>query len=591
MDLETMLAEVAVGHPRPLSIGRIMRELDALERELGIEAGVQFRLTTTNLVVVCSGPDQVRGLGLLLGELCAEFPCRCLVAILDPEAEKGTLQGWASLTCHPHRRQHMCCEQVILYCPGGQGESVPSLVSATLLPEVPTLSWWRGEPSFGSHLLEQVLELSDRVVFDSADFPVSRMEAVQALVMDRYHQEQAFSDLSWGRLEEWREEIASLFDPPEAIECLSALAQVEIRFVPGPDPVPPQPLLLAGWLASRLGWRPAPLSWTGDAFVAHFSGGSGRGELRLVPVWAEGLAGQTCAFSARTRQGREFRVDQVRPRRRGGREAWKNGLDPEVARRLEQMGRELSTLSRDVVYQEALESALEVAFQAPEPRLQVVADLAEAAADHIEARLREQEGPFRIALAGGRTPRRLYAILAGRDLPWERLRVFLGDERVVPEDHPDSNYRMVRETLLEGSPLQPDHVFRWETERGPEEAARAYAQALDREFAGAPPCFDLVLLGLGEDGHTASLFPGTPALQVFDQPTAANPLGEGKGWRLTLTMPVLNLARRAVFLVGGRAKSAILRRVLAREPFPASRVRGREGTLFLADREAAPEGP
>ncbi|GEM_PF-289017 len=589
MDLETMLAEVSVGHPRPLSIGRIMRELDDLERELGIEAGVQFRLTTTNLVVVCSGPDQVRGLGLLLGELCAEFPCRCLVAVLDPEAEKGTLQGWASLTCHPHRRQHMCCEQVILYCPGGQGESVPSLVSATLLPEVPTLSWWRGEPPFGTHLLEQVLELSDRVVFDSADFPVSRMESVQALVTDRYHQEQAFSDLSWGRLEEWREEIASLFDPPEATECLSALAQVEIRFVPGPDPVPPQPLLLAGWLASRLGWRPVPMTWADDAFVARLSGGSGRVELRLVPVWAEGQSGRPVGLVAKTRQGREFRVDEVRPRRRGGRDVWKSGLEPEVARRLEQMGRELSTLSRDVVYQETLESALEVAFQAPEPRLQVVADLAEAAADHLEARLREQEGPFRLALAGGSTPRRLYSLLAERDLPWERLRIFLGDERAVPEDHPDSNFRMVRETLLAGSTLQSEQVFRWETERGPDEAARVYAQALDREFAGAPPCFDLVLLGLGEDGHTASLFPGSPALQVFDRATAANPLGPGKGSRLTLTLPVLNLARSAMFLVGGRAKASILRRVLAGGPFPASRVRGREGTLFLADREACPD--
>jgi len=100
-----------------------------------------------------------------------------------------------------------------------------------------------------------------------------------------------------------------------------------------------------------------------------------------------------------------------------------------------------------------------------------------------------------------------------------------------------------------------------------------------------------VLLGLGEDGHTASLFPGSSALQVFDRPTAANPLGPGKGWRLTLTLPVLNLARSAMFLAGGRAKASILRRVLAGEPFPASRVRGREGTLFLADREACPEEP
>lgn len=586
MELETLLAEVSVGHPRPLEIARIVRELDALEREQGIESGVQFRLTTTNLVVVCTGPDQARGLGPLLRELCAEFPCRCLVAILDPQAEPQDMQGWASLTCHPYRRQHMCCEQVILYCPGGQGESIPSLVSATLLPEVPTLSWWRGDPPLGSQFLEQLLELSDRVVFDSADFPVSRLEAVQALVTDRYHQEQAFSDLSWGRLEGWREEIASLFDPPEATECLPALERVEIRFVPGADPLPPQPLLLAGWLASRLGWRRSHLKWAGEDFRARFAGGGGQVELSLRPAWVEGHSGQPLGFLARTREGREFRVDVVRPRRRGGRDAWRNDLEPETARWLEQMGRELSTLSRDVVYQEALESALEMDSFPPGPRLEVVEDLAEAAADLLEARSRASEGPFRVALAGGSTPRRLYSLLAGRDLPWERMRFFLGDEREVPADHPDSNYRMVRETLLEGSPLRPEQIFRWETERGPEQAARAYAQALEGEFSGAFPSLDLVLLGLGEDGHTASLFPGTPALHLHDRPAVANPLGGGRGWRLTLTFPVLNLARTALFLVSGRSKSSILRRVLAGEPFPAGRVRAREETLFLADREA-----
>lgn len=226
------------------------------------------------------------------------------------------------------------------------------------------------------------------------------------------------------------------------------------------------------------------------------------------------------------------------------------------------------------------------------PRLEVArdpADLAARAADHVEALLRAGSGPFRLALSGGSTPRALYARLAGRDLPWERLRLFLGDERAVPPDHPDSNYRMVRETLLAGAPLAPEQVHRWETERGPEGAAEAYEATLAREFGGFPPRFDLVLLGMGDDGHTASLFPGTPALEVLDRSTAANPPGGSRGWRLTLTFPVLNAARRVLFLVAGASKTPALRTVLAGGDLPAARVRGTEDTLFLVDRAAWPE--
>lgn len=226
------------------------------------------------------------------------------------------------------------------------------------------------------------------------------------------------------------------------------------------------------------------------------------------------------------------------------------------------------------------------------PRVEVVEDgerLADEAADRIEALLRATEGPFRMALSGGSTPRKLYGILAKRDLPWDRLHLFLGDERYVPSDHPDSNYRMVRETLLAGSPLAEERVHRWKTELPPEEAAAEYAREVTREFGAERPVFDLVLLGMGDDGHTASLFPGSPALSVTDRLTAANPVGGDKGWRLTFTFPLLNAGRRVLFLIAGAAKTPALRRVLAGEDFPAAHVRGTEDTLFLVDRAAWPE--
>ncbi len=125
----------------------------------------------------------------------------------------------------------------------------------------------------------------------------------------------------------------------------------------------------------------------------------------------------------------------------------------------------------------------------------------------------------------------------------------------------------------------------WPTELDPAAAAEAYERTLRDEFGGWP-CFDLVLLGMGEDGHTASLFPGSPALEVCDRPVAANPVGGSQGWRLTLTLPALKAARRILFMVGGQAKAAALRRVLAGEDLPAARVHGLDETRWLVDQAA-----
>lgn len=365
MDLARLSQEILVGQGRPLSPGRIVRELHALEQEIGAQAGggARLRLTTMNLVVGCSTPEEGLGLGKLLAELCADFPSRTMVAVLDPEAAEGDLQGWASFSCHPLRHGQVCCEQVALYCPGGGGASVPSLMLATLHPDLPNLLWWRGDPPFGGDLLEQMIEPMNRVVFDSREFSSSaRLAEILALIQDRYHQEQAFSDLSWGRLESWREEIAALFDAPECTPCLRDLGEVEVRYHPGTRPagdVPPQPLLLAGWLASRLGWRTGRLE-DGSTTV---QAGSGSLTLRLVPAASaqpDALPGDISGFRAVAGGRPPFEVKAVRAIRLRGRDEKASGLDRRARRTLERMGRELSVLNRDPVYQEALEAALQL---------------------------------------------------------------------------------------------------------------------------------------------------------------------------------------------------------------------------------------
>ncbi len=223
-------------------------------------------------------------------------------------------------------------------------------------------------------------------------------------------------------------------------------------------------------------------------------------------------------------------------------------------------------------------------------------ELSAAAARELAARAEEaieERGRFVVVLAGGSTPKMAYEILA-RDyaerVDWGRVHVFFGDERTVPPDHEDSNYRMAREVLLDHVPVGSVHRMRGELP--PDEAAAAYEEDL-REFFGAEgiPCFDLILLGIGEDGHTASLFPETPALEVTDRLAVANPVPKLDTTRITLTVPVINAARAVNFLVAGAGKAEALGEVLEGDVdprrYPAKLVRPPGGPTWMVDQAAA----
>ena len=216
----------------------------------------------------------------------------------------------------------------------------------------------------------------------------------------------------------------------------------------------------------------------------------------------------------------------------------------------------------------------------------------------------DESGRFVVALAGGSTPNRLYALLAmpayaGR-VDWSRTHLFWGDERAVPADDPTSNYRMTREVLLDRVPVPEANVHRIRGEDVPAKAAAAYERDLRRTFATpeGPPSrapgrrFDLVLLGMGDNGHTASLFPGLAAVRERERWVLAEHVAEVSMWRITLTPPVLNAAAHVVFLVSGAEKAAMLHRVLEgpSEPddLPAQAIAPLDGTLdWLVDAAAA----
>jgi len=222
--------------------------------------------------------------------------------------------------------------------------------------------------------------------------------------------------------------------------------------------------------------------------------------------------------------------------------------------------------------------------------------LSEAAARMFveEARRRiDESGRFAVALAGGSTPKATYEILARgyggpEDLDWSKVHAFFGDERSVPPDHEDSNYRMAREALLSHVPVGSVHRMRGEMEA--REAAALYEKELE-EFFGGPPVLDLVLLGIGEDGHTASLFPDTPALDARDRWAVENPVEKLNTTRLTLTVPAVDAARKVAFLVAGEGKAEALEEILEGDAnphkYPAKLVRPEAEVAWMVDRAAA----
>lgn len=219
-----------------------------------------------------------------------------------------------------------------------------------------------------------------------------------------------------------------------------------------------------------------------------------------------------------------------------------------------------------------------------------VEDLAAIAQEAVGAR-----GACHVALSGGSTPKRLFQLLAslGREaLPWDQIVLWWGDERAVGPEHVDSNYRMARETLIE--PLALTRVHRIEAERPAAEAAAAYEAALVATL-GEPPALDLVWLGMGADGHTASLFPGSPALDEGHRFVVANrvdsPLTKGPAMRITLTAPAINAARHVRFLVAGADKAVTLAAVITgprrATTYPSQLISSQDLVWFIDESAAA----
>ncbi|WP_296383653.1 6-phosphogluconolactonase [Reyranella sp.] len=209
------------------------------------------------------------------------------------------------------------------------------------------------------------------------------------------------------------------------------------------------------------------------------------------------------------------------------------------------------------------------------------------------------KSPFRVSLSGGSTPKALFALLASGDFigqfPWSRVVWYWGDERFVPHDHPESNYGMTRKAMLDKAPVPPGNVHPIPADGSPDEAAARYERTLQAAYGAAVldparPLFDITLLGLGADGHTASLLPGEPVLQERKRWVAAVSHGRPEV-RITMTYPAIESSRWVAFLVAGKEKAATLKTIRAGgSDVPAARVRPVGDLLWFVDRAAAGEG-
>lgn len=234
--------------------------------------------------------------------------------------------------------------------------------------------------------------------------------------------------------------------------------------------------------------------------------------------------------------------------------------------------------------------------------------LARSMAEHMLAAAQEAvaaRGVARIAISGGSTPKRTFEMLADPAatefsvFPWDKTDLFWVDERCVPPDNKESNYLMTKLAMLDKIPLAADHVFRIEGELDPELAAARYESTIRNRFRleGAElPTFDLVALGMGPDGHTASLFPHTAGIHELTRISIANHVPQKETWRVTLTSPVINQGRKVIFLIGGTDKATVLSNVLGAkydpETWPSQVIQPKSGQLLLLlDKAAAAELP
>jgi 6-phosphogluconolactonase len=601
-------------HGTSARVSDVEKQLINLREQLAnTDQDALIRATTLNLIIYTESVERAQ---MLTNQVPENHPCRLIILALD-EALGATLTAEPTIVCRPMfgrvQRANVCLEQIVITTGReGLGKAANAIQSLTIADQ-PTYLLWLAELDPTHPLLTTLGELSGGLIVDSADFadPEAGLRAL-AQLQDNKDFEADLFDLNWERLIPFCAAIAKQFEAAQDREALHNLKRIEVSH----NDRRAEALLLFGWLADRLNWRVAHDqgidTWTARANAASpVVNGNGTPALTTLQISTDedasvGLNAITISSESRTWSFTYNATDHCIVVQ-AGQSTGARTAAPDATRQL--LDNLLNSSGKNIIFERALAVAALLGGEAVGKRAGVVVVEDTDALTRMAARkivtfaknaIREK-GAFTVALSGGSTPRTLYELLATTpfrdEIDWSHVHLFWGDERDVPITHTSSNQRMAHEALIDKVPLPPENVHGIKTGTlSADEAALRYEADIRTFFKlkkDQQPEFDLILLGMGEDGHTASLFPHTEALNAPDEAIfVSNPVPQLNTKRLTLTFNAINNAVNIMLLVAGKGKAEILPKVLhgAYRPdeYPVQRIAPNGGMLIaLADRAAA----
>ena len=593
------------------------------------------RASVLNLIVTVNDDAAADRIVRTLLDLGVRHPSRAIVLVPQHGSDSQPLDARISTHCHETAGddgERMCYEEVILTVRGEAADHLSGIVAPLLIHDLPTHVWWPGDPPFNDPVFDQLVEMGDRVLFDSSDF-VDLLGGLRRLGSLAARQRRRRPHLGTPGV---------VAGADRAVLRRAALPALPAEPQPPPDQLrrPAARCRDAARRPERLGARRHRRRWPRPSFTpagsrrASAGGGTGpsnpcrtgrfqltlegRHEMIELAIRPEPTAAVRAGelMSVRLRSlgetgAAEFIIDRtgdvaVVATNADGMTALLRRVAMETPREAELLerpahrrrrrprlrerparGRDHSRVGareRGVIDLDVRDSADAVAREAANRFIAIVADAI------------ERQGIARVALSGGSTPKRVCPLLlepARRDaVDWSAVEFFWGDERAVPPDHPESNFGVAYFMLISQLPnVRPDRVHRMQAEAPDlDAAALAYETELRLAFGvrgDIPPAFDLIWLGMGSDGHTASLFPGSPALDETERWVVPSWAPAREEARMTLTFPVLNAARETIFVVNGADKADALARVRSGDTeLPAARVTG-PAVHWIVDAAAA----
>lgn len=542
---------------------RILKELEALWVDLGKadpeKKAAVLRACAMTFIVVLEQDEDAQSAGETLAELIHENPSRAIVLRIDPN-EGDQLEARVLAQCWMPfgRRQQICCEQIEISASVSRLDEIPRIVMGLTVADLPVVLWCRGARLYSDPRFAHLLPLIDKLIVDTET--LSRPEDAVAFVRNMSSQ-RVVADLTWTRLTPWREMVAVLFDEPQRRKLLANIEDVTVRHTGSTAPVSAR--YLAGWLRASMP-SPARIRFESAAQPGIvFQGPGVDASIQLDGGWAE-LRLNGCSDRA----------------------AFPDRSNWQLLRE------EIAILGRDAVFDNSVRMSAEQEVY-PTP-----AGAADACAKRIEAILAErlQAAPrASIAVSGGSTPKLLFEALCSAHLDWKRIHWFWVDERAVPPEDENSNYSLANRAILTPAAIPAANIHRIHGEKPPEQAALEYAAEIRGFFQlkpGEMPEFDVIHLGMGDEGHTASLFPGEPLVEDRENLTAVVSTPKPPHVRVTLLPGVILAARHIVILVAGADKCWALKSVFGnlRNPlrWPAQMVvEGARDVRWFVDEKAA----